>query len=591
MHIEDNYSYTDFSQPKITHISFDIDIDFSHKILIITAKYSFSSPITGSIHLDTRDLEIKRVYGTQSEFQWEKNRKDEILGERLNIVNLKRINEIMIKFKTSSHSSAIQWLPPERTTGGKHPFLFTQCQSIHARSIFPCQDTPSIRFTYDAKLRVSKPLVAIMAAEKHNTIENLESSIYHYKMPQPIPSYLFAFAVGKLDFREIGWRTGVYAEPDVIDAASWEFTKNEEKIKKAEALLGPYQWERFDILIMPSSFPYGGMENPRLTFLSNNHIQGDRTNTFVISHELAHAWTGNLVTNATWDDIWLNEGWAMYVESRITELIEGEDVNDLFNMNYYITLKEDIERFGSNSPLTILKTTLNGIDLDEAFSLIPYIKGKLFLQNLEDLVGRKKFDAFIKNYISKYKFQSITTEEFLVFLNKELPEVGANIDIFLWIYKPGLPKISFPIGSNLYNDVLKVVNKYKLQKARPTKQQTKNWNKAQIVLFLRNLPHKISAGDIEYFDSLFNLGQSKDIRLLLAFFMICLENRYERIFSRITKFTRSTGHQDVLGRLFRKMVKTEWIRGQTRSLFEDVRDTYHPITNFVIEQILTNEDL
>jgi len=329
----DPHSFSDLTQGHISHIDFRIQTDFDLHILKIEADYHFEEPLDGSLFLDTAEIDIKQATDKGIALEWEFDEQDDLLGKRLHLKNLDNVSSFTLVFETSPKARALQWLPAIQTAGLQYPFLYSQCQSIHARSVFPCQDTPSTRFTYFAEVEVPKPLTAVMAAELVGSRESNQSNHFQYKMPQPIPSYLFAIGVGKLGFRELGPRTGVYAEPEIIEAAAWEFAENEAKLVEAEKLLGPYLWGRYDLLILPPSFPYGGMENPRLTFLMPSVIIGNRQRTTIIAHELAHAWTGNLVTNATWEDFWLNEGWTTYAQLRIDEILDGVDVVDLITVS------------------------------------------------------------------------------------------------------------------------------------------------------------------------------------------------------------------------------------------------------------------
>jgi aminopeptidase N len=325
MPFSDPHSYTDTEQGKIAHILFGIDVDFSAKVLKIKATYRLEEPVSGSFFLDTRDLQIDRVYKDDQEILWEIDQHDSIVGDRLHLKDLDGFSEFTIEVTTSPEASALQWVTPKQTAGGEHPFLYSQCQAIHARSIFPCQD-------------------------------------------------LFGIAVGNLAFEELGPHTGVYSEPEIIESAVWEFAENEQTLIEAEKLFGPYLWDRYDVLILPPSFPYGGMENPRLTFLTPSCILGDRSRANLVSHELAHAWTGNLVTNATWEDFWLNEGWTTYAESRITEVLEGDKYSQLYSSIRRKLMHKAMERFGMDSVKTCLKYSQTGIDPDEVFSVIPYEK-------------------------------------------------------------------------------------------------------------------------------------------------------------------------------------------------------------------------
>lgn len=299
MQIHDPHSYASPEQGTINHIDFCLSVDFAARTIQVAAHYHLDRQITGSFFLDTRSVEIERIHTDGIDVAWEQDRSDPILGERLHLQGLDRVADFTIELTTAADATALQWLTAEQTAGGQHPFLYSQCQALHARSIFPCQDTPSVRFTYTAEVEVPVPLVALMAAAAVGRSSEGQVNRYRFEMAQPIPSYLFALAAGDIAFRELGPRCGIYAEPEVLEAAAWEFGENEAKLREAEEILGPYVWDRYDLLIMPPSFPYGGMENPRLTFLSPVFIVGDRSMTDIVTHELAHAWTGNLVTNAT----------------------------------------------------------------------------------------------------------------------------------------------------------------------------------------------------------------------------------------------------------------------------------------------------
>ncbi|MCU0693719.1 MAG: M1 family aminopeptidase/hydrolase, partial [Polyangiaceae bacterium] len=323
MLVHDPHSFADTRQGRIRHIDFELDVDFDSKQLRGTGHYTLEAPVAGSLFLDVRGIGIERVCAGESDLAWSFDQEDRVKGQRLHILNPQGLSRVTIQFVTSPGAIALGWLAPELTAGGKHPFLLSQCQAIHARSMIPCQDTPSVRFTYSATVRVPAPLTAAMSAGHTGVHQQGDVNVCTFEMPQAIPSYLFALAVGNLAFQKLGSCCGVFAEPEVLQQAAWEFAETEKLIHEAEKLFGPYLWETFNMLILPPSFPYGGMENPRLAFLTPTLITGDRSMVHVVAHELAHSWTGNLVTNATWEDFWLNEGWTVYAERRILEVLEG----------------------------------------------------------------------------------------------------------------------------------------------------------------------------------------------------------------------------------------------------------------------------
>jgi leukotriene-A4 hydrolase len=588
MSFKDSASYTDLSQGSIKHIDFRISVDFSTRTLDIEAAYQLQEQVQGSLYLDSYKIDLQQAHTNGRELEWEFDTKDDVLGERLHLKGLAGASRFTLKFRTSPEARALQWLNASQTAGGNHPFLYSQCQAIHARSIFPCQDTPSVRFTYAADVEVSEGLIAAMAAEK---VEGREGSgQFSFRMPQPIPSYLFALAAGNLVFRELGPRTGIYAEPETIEAAAWEFSENESKMNEAEKLLGPYLWGRYDLLVLPPSFPYGGMENPRLTFLTSTSILGTRGQTSLITHELAHAWTGNLVTNATWQDFWLNEGWTTYAESRITEVLEGKEVEDLRGAFSEKQLIAVMERIGMESPYTCLKLPGGEKDADSFTTIIPYYKGCFFLKECEYAVGRKRFDAFIQKYMGSFHFQSLTTEAFLDFLKAELPEVFEKVDIRKWVYEPGLPEEWHRPKSHLYDEVQEVLNDYE-RGTRPTKLQAQSWHRFQIFSFLQGLPEKIPVADCQYFEDILDLEERNDAGYYSYFYATCIASGYEAILPRVEQFMGEIGRMIYILRIVRAMIATDWSRGYIRPLFERVRDRHHQITVHAIEGLLKKAGL
>ena len=437
----DPHSYNDTTQPAITALTWRARVDFDARVLDAEAIYDVAGP--GLVDLDTRDLDIARVTDQDgATLAFELAAPDAILGSRLRIHLGESTRGVHVHYRTSTTASALQWLTPAQTFGGQHPFLFSQCQAIHARSVVPVQDTPRLRITYRAELDVPAHLRSLMAAAfvERRLADGGERAIDSWSMPQPIPPYLFAFAVGDLDSRELGPRSRVWAEPGVVDRAAWEFAGVDSMITAAEALFGPYDWDRFDILTMPPSFPYGGMENPRLTFLTPTLLAGDRSLVNVLGHELAHSWTGNLVSNASAEHFWLNEGFTVFAERRILEAVAGPEVTAMHAAIGRRELDRAIERFKDHPALTRLHTELEGVDPDEAFSSIPYEKGYLFLRTLEEAVGRDAFSVFLRKYITHFRFQAITTDDFLAFLRAELPAAVERVDVEAWVRGTGVPE-------------------------------------------------------------------------------------------------------------------------------------------------------
>jgi len=590
MPTHDPHSYADLSQGVLTNIDLRIQADFQKHILNIEADYQLEKPVSGSLFLDSAGIDLKKATSNAGDLTWEFDRQDDLLGERLHLSGLENASSFTLSFATSPDARALQWLPAEQTAGGEHPFLYSQCQAIHARSIFPCQDTPSVRMTYSAEVEAPKPLTAVIAAELVEVRNQGESQVFVYRMPQRIPSYLFAIGAGNLHFHSLGPRTGVYAEPEIIESAAWEFAENEAKIVEAEKLLGPYQWGRYDLLILPPSFPYGGMENPRLTFLTPTAILGNRGQTALITHELAHAWTGNLVTNATWEDFWLNEGWTTYAETRITEILDGADVADLMAVYDEKRLLELMQRIGMGSPLTRLKVPSEGRDPDVTMTIIPYYKGCFFLKECEYVVGRERFDAFTKKYMAGFHFQSLTTETFLEFLKSELPEVFEKLDVEHWIYEPGLTDNRFKLTSKLYDEVQVVLTAYK-NGVYPEKEVVKDWHRYQILSFLQALPKQIPVEDCQILEDALDLPAKNDAAHYSFFYATCISSNYKEILPRAARFIEENGRLLYLEPVIRAMIASDWARTQLRPILERARPRQHQITAHVTEQLLTQAGL
>ncbi len=590
MELKDPTTYTDLAQGQIKHIDFHMGVNFSTRTLEIEANYQMEEPVQGSLYLDSFKINLKEARAKDRPLEWEFDTRDDVLGERLHLKGLESVSTFTLAFQTSTEARALQWLTASQTAGGNYPFLFSQCQAIHARSVFPCQDTPSVRFTYSADVEVPQGLVAAMAAEQAGVRRESGRTIFSFEMPQPIPSYLFALAVGNLTFRKLGLRTGIYAEPEIIEAAAWEFAENEIKLNEAEKLLGPYLWGRYDVLVLPPSFPYGGMENPRLTFLTPTAILGTRGHTSLITHELAHAWTGNLITNATWQDFWLNEGWTTYAETRITEVLEGKEVTDLHEVYDEKRLFAILEHLGRDSSYTCLKLPANEKDADQFTTIIPYYKGCFFLEECEYAVGRERFDAFIQKYMARFQFQSLTTEAFLDFLKAELPEVFEKVNVHQWIYEPGLPEERHKPQSRLYDEVKRVLDDYQ-QGIKPTREQVQNWHRYQILSFLQALPRKIPVEDCQYFEDILDLEKRNDVALFHHFYVIAIASGYQAILPHIERFMEKIGRMLYVLPVVRAMSEADWSRGYIRPLFERVRDRHHQITVHSIEAILKKADL
>ena len=483
-----------FSQPevaRITHLEWDANVDFENKMIDAVAKYNiWTSDEASEIFFDTKnDMEILDVLADDAPAKFSIGDEVEHLGRPLRVEVLPSTKTISITYKTNPKAAALQWLSPQQTANKTAPFLFTQSQAILCRSWIPIQDGPGIRFTYNAKVRVPTGLMALMSAKNPQT--KSKDGVYSFTMTQPVPAYLMALTVGDVDYKQLGAHTGIYAESSMMEKSANEFAEMEDMLIAAEKLYGKYQWEVYDMIILPPSFPFGGMENPRLTFATPTILAGDRSLTALVAHELAHSWSGNLVTNATWDDFWLNEGFTVYFERRIMESLYGADYAEMLAQLGHQDLQETVEGFLEKNQArdTHLKLDLKDRDPDDGMSDIAYEKGYFMLRLLEKAVGREQWDAFLKDYFQTNAFKVMTTEAFVDHLKTNL--LGDmkydELKLDAWIYGPGLPDNCPTPESNKFTIVEKQISDWQNGTAL-TELETNNWSSHEWLHFVRYLP-------------------------------------------------------------------------------------------------------
>ncbi|XP_043697561.1 leucine aminopeptidase [Telopea speciosissima] len=604
----DPHSFTDSSHPFATHLSLSLYFEFASSTIQGSALLSLPTPHSGYIYLDTRSLTISSVVDPKTLAPLPFSLSpvpDPIKGQNLT-VSLSNQSSFLIVFATSPSSSALQWLSSPQTFNKTFPFVYTQCQSIHARSIFPCQDTPAARLCYSARLNVPQQLSAVMSArhvERRPPVSGEAAMacddalwcaegrmVDEFTMEQPIPPYLFAFAVGELGFRDVGPRTRVYAEsvPAVLDAAAREFLGTEDMIRQGEKLFGPYEWERFDLLVLPPSFPYGGMENPRMVFLTPTVIKGDASGAQVVAHELAHSWTGNLITNKTNEDFWLNEGCTTYAERRIVEAVQGEEIAALNTGIGWRGLNEEMEGFKDNMEFTKLKTKQEGVDPDDIYSQVPYEKGFQFIWRIERQIGRPAFDEFLKKYIATFKFQSIDTETFLNFLKANIPGIEKEIDLVLWTEGTGIPPDAFEPVSNTYAKIVSLAKEF-IHGRMPREDEVSDWHGQEWELYLENLPKSVEASQVAALDARYRLAESKNYEVKVAFLQLAISSGCREFFSEVEKTLKEVGRMKYLRPLYTALVQgngKEEAKILAKRVFGEAHECYHPIAQGVVESIL-----
>ena len=455
-YVTEAHSYAQPNNAVVKHLSLDIDVDFEKEVISGAASYSIENNNATEIILDSKFLDIQKTEADGKETKFTLGEFDKNLGQSLKIDITPETKNITVYYNTTAKTEALQWLNPQQTADKKHPFLFTQGQAILTRTWIPIQDSPQIRVTYDATVKVPSELMAVMSAE--NPKEKTADGVYHFKMKQPISPYLIALAIGDVEYKAISNRTGVYAEKSMLAKVHAEFSDMEKMVASAENLYGKYAWDQFDIIVLPPSFPFGGMENPRLTFATPTVIAGDKSLTSLVAHELAHSWSGNLVTNATWEDFWLNEGFTVYFEIRIMEALYGKERAEMLALIGRQDLDDELEGFKDTPNDTKLKLDLEGRNPDDGMNSIAYDKGYLFLRTLEKAVGREKFDLFLKNYFQTHAFSTMYTEKFVSYLNENLLDKNnITFNTNEWIYNPGVPNNQVAIVSDRFTTVEQVL--------------------------------------------------------------------------------------------------------------------------------------
>lgn len=588
-YLADPHSHARPNEVVVRHLTLDLSVDLDARRLVgsATLELEHLDPAATTLVLDTWRLSVERVTADGAEVPFTLGEEDPALGQALHI-EVGTSDRVVVHYATSPEARALQWLEPAQTASGK-AFLFTQSQPILARTWIPCQDSPAVRMTYDATVQVPPELLAVMSAE--NPTERSADGRYRFAMPQPVPSYLVALAVGDLEFRAIGARSGIYAEPSVVEGAAWEFADTEQMIEAAERLYGPYRWGRYDILVLPPSFPYGGMENPRLTFATPTVLAGDRSLVTLIAHELAHSWSGNLVTNATWNDIWLNEGFTVYFETRIDEELYGAPyASMLLRLG-----RQDLARaVADEAPRdTWLELDLAGRDPDEGPTKIPYEKGSLFLRTIEAAVGRERFDAFLRAYFDRFAFESMDTASFLAHLTSELLEpagvTAEELQVEAWVHGPGVPDNAPEFASDAFDRVDAQVAAL-LAGAAPETLDTTGWVSQQWVHFVRALPLEVSFDVLAAVDAAFGFTGSGNLEIATAWFELAARSGFAfaepAVDAGLEDFLTRHGRALYVRRVYDALASSEPGLVRAREIYATARPTYHSVTQGVVDRIV-----
>ena len=595
----DQHSYAEPEKVRIEDIALELDVDFDARQLSGTATYELEwrDPAATTLVLDTRELAIESVEaptgaGESGEGEWaplEYTLADphELLGSKLTIQLPDRNERIRIAYRTAPTASGLQWLTPAMTQGGETPFMFSQSQQIHARSWVPLQDTPRVRFTYSAHVTSPEDVMVLMSADNDPQAER--DGDYTFEMPQPIPSYLMAIAAGDLVFEAISERAGVWAEPGMVAQAAEEFADTEKMMQVAERLYGPYRWGRYDILVLPPSFPYGGMENPRLTFATPTVIVGDKSLVALIAHELAHSWSGNLVTFATANDAWLNEGFTSYVENRIVEELYGKERADMENVIARNELRDEY----TDENTALQRLAVRPGDLDDPDSNLTgtvYTKGAWMLQWLEQQYGREVFDAFLRGYFDHFAFQPITTEMFLAYAREHLlakhPGKVTEAQLEAWIYEPGIPDTAPQTSSARFDAVDAARAAWLDAGTLPEAAATDAWTTQEWVHFIEGMPETLAVEQIAALDGAYGFTGTSNGEIAQRWYPLAVRSGYDAANDEIAEFLQTIGRRKLIMPTYEALVQTPEGLALAKEVFEQARPGYHPITTGSVESTI-----
>jgi aminopeptidase N len=593
----DYFTFADTDRFVTDHLDLNLTVNFESEQLHGSATLTMRriDPDAAEIVLDTRDLTIENA--SFSSNSGESVGADFRLGQTHDVMGTPLIVSIppalhtepdivlTLQYRTSPQATALQWLPPELTAGGEHPFLFSQSQAIHARSWVPLQDTPAVRITYNATIRTPPELLAVMSANNDPGAER--DGIYEFEMPQRIPSYLLALAVGNIYFAPIGEQTGVYSEPETLEASAFEFADTQTMLETAETMFGPYQWGRYDLLILPPSFPFGGMENPRLSFLTPSLLAGDRSLVAVVAHELAHSWSGNLVTNATWRDGWLNEGWTSYLESRLMEVIYSKERAAEENVLGYRELLLDFEVV--NPVLQALAPPFETGDPDDFQGTIHYHKGNLFLQYLENAVGREAFDEFIGRYFNDFAFGTITSEVFLDYLDEKLlslPESKVNrAQAEQWLYKPGLPDDALIPSSDTLDQAAAMAVTWSSGEIDITDIPVSDWSPQAMMHFINSLDADLSTEKLGELDVALGFSDTRNAEIGRTWFIQVAQRQYRPAYEKLEQHLRRYGRTRLVRPVYKALAENGSDLELAQEMFAGASSMYHPLTVASIELV------
>ncbi|KAG0053628.1 Leukotriene A-4 hydrolase [Gryganskiella cystojenkinii] len=609
----DPTSQSNLDEAKTNHIHLDLTVDFDAKILSGSAELEIEAiaDSVSKVVLDTSFIDVRAASVAGQSLNFKLQERNEKHGSALEIQLAQAINKgdrikLIVEYATTKDCTACQWLEPSQTVGKQHPYLFTQCEAIHARSLLPCQDSPSIKLTYSAN--ITTPLRALMSAVPVGEESQANGrKTFKFEQKTRIPSYLIALAVGNLEGREIGPRSTVWTEPEVLESAAWEFVDTENFIRTGEELLTPYDWGRYDLLVLPASFPYGGMENPCLTFVTPSLLAGDRSLVDVVAHEIAHSWMGNLVTTENWEHFWLNEGFTIFVERKILGRMRSKEHSEFSAILGYKALQESVDLYGKDHPFTALRPCLRGEDPDDAFSRVPYEKGFNLLYYLEKhLGGPSVFEPYLRAHVQEFAGRSINTDDWKAFLysfmektfGQEKVNLLNKVDWSTWLDGTGMPPVENKFDDTLARTCTCLCKKWDDSRSNHqsspapgtfSSADVAEFSSTQKVVFLEKvaelepaLPH----GHLEKMDELYELTRVKNSEIRLRWHLLCLKANYEKIYPEVADFASTMGRMKFCRPLLRSLFHAKNGAELAKKTFLEHKSFYHPIAAGMIAKDL-----
>lgn len=601
----DPSTFSNYYEFKVNETVLNFDIDFSKKKVSGDVTFDLISKNSDlkEIWLDTSYLIIHSITINDQPTKSTLNERTEPLGSRLNITLPSSTSNITLRilFETTSKCTALQFLEKEATDGKSAPYLFSQCQAIHARSLFPCFDTPSIKSPY--KMSVKSPYPSLMSGRE---VSSETTDIYKFNQPIPIPSYLISLASGDITLKPIGPRSSVFCESINVDKCKYEFENDMENfIVTAESLVFSYEWDKYNALVLPLSFPYGGMENPNITFVTPTLISGDRENVDVLAHELSHSWSGNLVTNCSWEHFWINEGWTVYLERRIQGQLHGQKVRDFSGIIGWIDLENSITSMGKSADKfsTLVQNLANGVDPDDSFSSVPYEKGYNLLYHIENTVGIEQFNKFIPYYFNNFKYKSLDTYQFLDCLYdffKSQKHQLDTIDWETWLFKPGMPPQKPNFDTSLVNECYNladkwfnaIINNESLDQFEAN--DISNFSANQSVVFLDTLSSFNKADDFhwsnhknalkELSDKYSTYSNSKNCEVIFRWFILQVGGHNPNFYDQLGDWLGTVGRMKFVRPGY--LILNDVDHDKAVSYFEKFELSYHPICKSLVKKDL-----